>query len=209
MIAEIIEWLISAVNSLGYLGIFIGMTIESSVIPFPAELILPPAGVLVARGQMSFLIVLLLAVAGSIAGALINYYIAYHLGRKAVNKLLLKYGKILFIKESELLKSESYFQKHGEITTFVGRLIPGIRSFVSLPAGFYKMNLSKFCLFTGIGAGAWSAMLIYLGILYGENQETLKPLINQLTAWILLAIAVIIIVYYLIVKKKRKISNYQ
>lgn len=205
-ITDAISWLIELVSSLGYLGIFLGMTIESTVIPFPTELILPPAGVLVARGEMDFIVVLTMAIAGSILGALINYYAAYYLGRKTVNKLLLKYGKIFFIKEQELLKSEESFKKHGEITTFFGRLIPGIRSFVSLPAGFYKMNLFKFCLFTGLGAGLWGALLIYFGMLYGENQYQIDSMISSLS-WILIGIVVIAIIAYVYIRKSKKLNN--
>ncbi|MEK6908578.1 MAG: DedA family protein [Nanoarchaeota archaeon] len=201
LITNIIELLIALVSDLGYLGILLGMTIESSIIPFPAELILPPAGVLVSRGDMSFILVLAMAIVGSILGALVNYFIAYYLGRKTVNKLLLKYGKIFFIKKEELIKSENTFRKHGEITTFFGRLIPGIRSFVSLPAGFYKMNLMRFCFFTGLGAGIWSAILIYLGMFYGENQDSIENMLGSLT-WIIIAVVLIIILIYIYIRKK-------
>lgn len=199
---DIINFFVELVSGLGYMGIFLGMAIESTVIPFPTELILPPAGILVARGEMSFFIVLVMAIAGSIVGALINYYMAFYLGRKAVNKLLLKYGKIFFIKEQELLRSEESFKKHGEATTFFGRLIPGIRSFVSLPAGFYKMNLLRFCVFTGLGAGIWGALLIYLGYLYGENQSSIDSMISSIT-WILLVVITIAIITYVYIHKRK------
>ncbi|MEK6894059.1 MAG: DedA family protein [Nanoarchaeota archaeon] len=202
-IIETINFLVNLVSHLGYFGIFIGMTIESTIIPFPTELILPPAGVLVARGEMSYFIVLVMAIAGSILGALINYYMAYYLGRKAVNKLLLKYKRVFFIKEEELLKSEESFKKHGEITTFFGRLVPGIRSFISLPAGFYKMNLGRFCLFTGLGAGIWGALLIYLGMLYGDNQSSIDSMISSLT-WIIVIVVLIAISVYIYLHKKSK-----
>lgn len=202
-IITVIDWLVNLVSSLGYFGILLGMTIESTIIPFPTELILPPAGILVARGEMSYFIVLAMAIAGSILGALINYYMAYYLGRKAINKLLLKYRRIFFIKEEELLKSEESFKKHGEITTFFGRLVPGIRSFVSLPAGFYKMNLFRFCLFTGLGAGIWGALLIYFGMLYGENQSSIDSMISSLT-WIIVAVVIIAIAVYIYLHKRSK-----
>jgi len=207
LIVEIISWLVNLVQSLGYLGIFIGMTIESSIIPFPAELILPPAGVLVANGEMSFVIVLALAIAGSIAGALVNYYLAYHLGRRAINKLLLKYGKVFFIKQDELIKSENAFHRHGEITTLFGRLIPGIRSFVSLPAGFYKMNVGRFCFFTGLGAGIWSAILIYVGIIYGNNKENIDSFLGSATIVMLIAIVIIILAYIYLKRSNRNLNS--
>ena len=195
---NLIELLVNLINSLGYLGIFLGMTLESSFFPFPSELILPPAGVLIARGQMSLSAVLFLALLGSLFGAIINYFLALHLGRKVVNKLLYRYGKIFFLKKKHITKSEDYFDKHGEITTLLGRLIPGIRQIISLPAGFSKMNLFKFCLFTSIGAGIWSTILIFIGYYYGESSQLIQ---NNLLIFILLFLIIILI--YVLSKIKK------
>jgi len=204
ILSQIIEFLVNIIDSLGYFGIFIGMTIESSFFPFPSEIILIPAGVLVARGEMFASLVFLAALLGSLTGALINYFLALHLGRKVVNKLIFKYGKIFLISEKNVLKSERYFEKHGEITTFIGRLIPVIRQLISLPAGFSRMKLSKFCFYTALGAGIWSAILIYLGYFYGENQELINQSLGSLTFIILLAALIIIVVYVIINMRKSK-----
>lgn len=199
----VLEALLAIIKELGYIGIFIGMTIESSFFPFPSEIILIPAGALVAKGEMTFLFVFLAGLLGSLLGALINYFLALFLGRAAANVLVAKYGKFLFLSEKKLKKSDNYFKKHGQVTTFIGRLIPGIRQLISLPAGFSKMNLFKFCLFTAIGAGLWTAILIYIGYLFGNNYEMIK----QNLTLILLLFSFIVAIIYILIRRKRKIKD--
>ncbi len=189
--------LLSIINELGYLGIFIGMALESSFFPFPSEIILIPAGVLVAKGEMTFVLVFLAGLVGSLSGALINFFLALYLGRTTVDFLISKYGKVFFINKAGLKKSDRYFKKHGDITTFIGRLIPVIRQLISLPAGFSKMNLFKFCLFTGLGAGIWTAVLIYTGYFFGNNSAWLNGNLKIITLILLLFSLIIITIYVL------------
>ena len=203
IIFQLTAQIVEIIRNLGYTGIFIGMTIESSFFPFPSEIILIPAGALVAKNEMSFLMVFLAGVLGSLTGALINYFIASVLGRNAVEFLISRYGKFLFITKDSLKKSDEYFKKHGEITTFIGRLIPGVRQLISLPAGFSRMNLFKFCTFTVLGAGIWSIILISLGYLFGNNVELIKEKTDTLMPVILL-FSLIILVIYLFVNKRRR-----
>jgi len=197
-ISLLAEFLIQTIGKLDYLGIFILMTIESSFIPFPSEIILIPAGVLIHQGEMSLLFVFLAGLLGSLAGALINYFLALYLGRGATNKLILKYGKILFISDDKIKKAEDYFKKYGDITTFTGRLIPVIRQLISLPAGFSKMNLPRFIFFTSLGAGIWVLVLIFVGIMFGENYEAVM---QNIVLVILVILALILILYFFFKRK--------
>ena len=197
----IIEWTIALASSLGYFGVFLLMTIESSFIPFPSELILIPTGVLIQRGEMSLFLVFSAALIGSILGALINYYLALKLGRRAVKSLINKYGSFFLLSDKTVSKSDSFFQKHGSIATLTGRLLPGIRQIVSLPAGFSKMHLGKFVFYTGLGAGLWALVLIYLGILFGENQALIEQNLF-LASLIVAAFVLAVILIYLLINKK-------
>lgn len=170
---EILIQIVLTTSQLGYLGIFILMAIESSVLPIPSELALIPAGVLVASGEFSFTLLVIVSIAGSIFGSLLNYYIAYFLGRRGFDKFSKKYPLIL--SQNHLEKSENYFKRNGEITVFVGRFVPVVRHLISLPAGFAKMDLGKFCLYTGVGAGIWATILIYIGYFFND----LEPAINR------------------------------
>ncbi|MBT3404747.1 DedA family protein [archaeon] len=199
-----IATIVSLVQSSGYLGIFLGMTIESSFIPFPSEVILIPAGALSASGQMSFSLVLLAGIFGSLLGALINYFLALYLGRNTIDFLISKYGKLMLLDNKKLKKTDTFFNKHGDITTFTGRLIPVIRQLISLPAGFSKMNLTKFIFFTSLGAGIWSFILVYIGYLFGNNLEWLHANKNLLTISMIL-LSGIIIIGYLVYKRKIKL----
>jgi membrane protein DedA with SNARE-associated domain len=199
-----IDSLITLIDSFGYFGIFILMSIESSFIPFPSELILVPAGALVALGKMNIFLVFISGVLGSLVGALINYYLAMLLGRRTIDKLIKKYGKAFLLDKDKLDKVDLFFNKHGEITTFIGRLIPGIRQLISLPAGFAKMNLPKFIFFTSLGAGIWSAILIYFGIIFGNNLEIIKQNIDIATIAAILFSLIIIIIYVILRKLKRR-----
>lgn len=203
-LSPFIESILTMISSLGYLGIFIGMTIESSFIPLPSELILIPAGALIARGEMSFLPVFIAAVFGSVLGALINYSLAFFLGRRTVNFMVEKYGKFLFLNQEKLNRTDIYFNEHGEITTFLGRLLPLVRHLISLPAGFAKMKIDKFIAFTALGAGIWSLVLIGTGYFFGGN---FNPILKIILAIIFVAFMIKLLVSYWI-KNNKKSKRY-
>ena len=195
--SSIVIFLLNIINEIGYIGIFVGMTIESSFFPFPSEIILIPAGALVASGEMNFFLVFISALLGSLAGAIFNFFLALYLGRTAIDFILSKYGKFFFISKKQVRKSDDYFKKYGEITTFVGRLIPGVRQLISIPAGFSKMNFPKFILFTSLGAGIWSLFLISTGYFFGENYLLINENMGIVNLLFLLLPLLIIIIYIL------------
>jgi len=198
MIHEFAQMLVDLIFDWGYLGIFIMMAIESSFVPFPSEIVLIPAGYLASQGEMSIFMIMLSALGGSMVGAFTNYYLALTLGRK----FLEKYGKYFFIKESALVKMDEYFEKHGAISTFTGRLIPGIRQLISIPAGLARMNLIQFSLFTALGAGMWALILTLLGYFIGENQELINTYLKQITIGVMGALVIIAAIYYKIKKRR-------
>ena len=181
MLRELAQTLVDLIFDWGYLGIFIMMAIESSFIPFPSEIVLIPAGYLASKGEMSITMIMLAGLGGSLIGAFINYFLALSLGRK----ILIKYGKYFFIKETTLNKMDDYFAKHGAISTFIGRLIPGIRQLISIPAGIARMNLVKFSIYTSLGAGIWAFILTMLGYFIGENQDLIDTYLKQITILVL------------------------
>ena len=199
MIKEFAEYLVDLIFDWGYLGIFLLMLIESSFIPFPSEIVLIPAGYLISQEKMGFIPVMASALAGSLAGAFINYYFALLVGRK----FLVRFGKYFFIKEQALLKMDLYFVKHGPISTFIGRLIPGIRQLISIPAGLAKMDIKLFTLFTVLGAGIWALILVLLGYFIGENQELIHEYLKQITI-ILMVILLLLGAWYVYYQKRKK-----
>ncbi len=189
---EIANFLVENIFDFGYAGIFILMAVESSFIPFPSEAVLIPAGYLASQGKMDVFVIFVCAVSGSLAGAYVNYFLAKKVGRA----FLLKYGKYFFISNDAIYKMDRFFYKHGSISTFTGRLIPGIRQLISLPAGFALMNLKKFTLYTALGSGIWSAILIALGYFIGENEKLIKVYLKEITTFTLVFIFLAVLVYY-------------
>lgn len=184
---ELINWLVETIAAMGYPGIFILMAMESSVFPVPSELVMPPAGYLAHQGQMNMFGAILCGAIGSLTGAYANYFAARHLGRP----LLLKYGKYVWITEEKFSKVETFFRNHGEVSTFIGRLLPVVRHLISLPAGLAGMNHFKFSLYTLLGAGLWVTVLAYIGYFIGANRELIIEYSNQaLIAAVILSVLI-------------------
>lgn len=199
MLKELAQDLVDLIFDWGYLGVFLLMAIESSFIPFPSEIVMVPAGYLASQGQMSLAMILTSGLAGSMVGAFINYYLAFFVGRR----FLELYGKYFFISNAALDKMDEYFLKHGHISTFIGRLIPGIRQLISIPAGLAKMSIVQFSVFTALGAGIWSLVLTLLGYFIGENQLLIEIYLKQITIIVLISLIILAFVYFVYQKKKK------
>ena len=205
-----IQWCLDHLN---YWTITLLMTIESSFIPFPSEVVVPPAAYKAAvSGQMNVFLVVLFATVGANIGAVINYYLAKWLGRPIIYKFAnSRIGHMCLIDEAKVQKAEQYFEERGALSTFIGRLIPAVRQLISIPAGLARMKMSKFLVYTTLGAGIWNAILAAIGYYLSSvpGIETEEQLLAKVTAYshelgyIFIALGVVI-VGFLIYKGVKK-----
>ena len=199
----IFQTILSFFSGFGYWGVFVLMTIESSFIPFPSEIVIPPAAYLAAQGYYNIYLVIVFGVLGTICGALINYFLALKLGRNVIYLILeTKIARMLLLNKDKVKKSEKYFLKYGNISTFVGRLIPVLRQLISIPAGFAKMNLKSFIFYTSLGSSIWIIVLAILGYQLGANQELLSNYYEQIKTT--LYVLAVLFVAYLFIKIRKK-----
>ncbi len=176
---SVISWYLDNIN---YFTITVLMAVESSFIPFPSEIVIPPAAFKAAQGEMNIFLVVFFGSFGALIGALFNYYVAYFLGRKIMYKLAsTRLAAMMLITPQGVEKAEQYFVKNGNISTFVGRLIPAIRQLISLPAGLSKMNLGKFILYTVLGSTVWNVILAILGYVFYSQKELLNEYYHDIS----------------------------
>ena len=194
--AGFVAWAVLVVSTLGYGGIVAFMAIESTFVPLPSEVVIPPAGYLTVHGDMNVALVVAAGTFGSILGACINYSIAFFWGRGFLDK----YGKFLFLPQERLVSMDRFFSRHGEITTFVGRLIPGVRHYISFPAGLAKMSLSRFIFYTGFGALIWITILAFIGRTVGNNIDLVKSHLHTVT-FILIPVIAALVAGYIFVNR--------
>ncbi|OGT98496.1 MAG: hypothetical protein A2X80_14470 [Geobacteraceae bacterium GWB2_52_12] len=187
----LVQWLLDTIGAMGYPGIFLLMAMESSIIPVPSELVMPPAGYLAYQGKMNLTAAILCGTFGSLVGAYANYYAAHYLGRP----LIIKYGKYVLIPPEKFARVERFFLSHGEISTFIGRLLPVVRHLISIPAGLSGMNHLRFSLYTLLGAGIWCSILAAIGYIIGENQQLIMQYAHQALVWVILFSALLVGVY--------------
>ncbi len=190
------------IEKTGYMSVFILMTMESMVFPVPSEAVMPFAGFLIEKGTFTFWQVILVSTFGSIVGSLISYYVGYYGGMPFVRR----FGKYALLDVSELEATERYFQKRGEITIFICRLIPVVRHLISIPAGTGKMNIWKFLVFTILGAGIWNAFLAYVGYVLKSNWEEVMKYSHIIDIVVVLFLLAIVGLYVYRHVKKRAVS---
>lgn len=196
-------WLVEFVHGFGYTGIFIMAFLESTFVPIPSEVTMIPAGYLVHQGQMNVFLVLISSTAGAIGGALANYWIAYYYGRR----FLYAYGKYLFFDHSKMQKLDTFFARHGEVSTLTGRLVPGLRHVISFPAGLAHMDIKKFSMYTGVGGGLWMATLVLVGYLIGGNKHLVHKYMPYVTAAAISGVLIMIVVYTWHHRRKAKLAK--
>jgi membrane protein DedA with SNARE-associated domain len=205
---DIFNALFALSGKLGYTGVFLLMTLESSFVPFPSEIVIPPAAYLAQQGELRLWAVIAAGVLGSLAGALINYYLALTLGRTVIYNLAARKGaRLLLLSQKKIEHAEQYFLEYGKVSTFFGRLVPVIRQLISLPAGFSRMNLRDFLFYTFLGSSLWVVVLAGLGYVFGANQELLHTFYSE--AKIILGfVAVLVVLAVILRRRKRKFGRF-
>lgn len=194
IVEQVTSWYMDNMN---YGTVTLLMVIESSFIPFPSEVVVPPAAykALEKESNMNIVLVVVFATLGAIIGALINYFLSLWLGRPIIYKFVeTRFGKMCLLDKQKVEKAEKYFDKHGKSSTFIGRLVPGIRQLISIPAGLAKMNIATFVCFTALGAGIWNIILALLGYLGHGNKELIDQYSHELS-YILLGLGVLFVAY--------------
>jgi membrane protein DedA with SNARE-associated domain len=206
MLERFIEWLLNGLLQLGYPGIIALMAMESSVLPVPAELVMPPAGYWVAKGEMNAVAAVASGVLGSVIGSLASYFLARWLGRGLVRR----FGKYVLISERSLERSERYFAAHGEISVLLGRMLPVVRHLISIPAGLARMSLPAFVSYTGVGALLWCSILTWIGYFLGQHEGVLRH--SEVQRYVSRALIIVLPVLGLVVgiyvlRQRRRMSS--
>jgi membrane protein DedA with SNARE-associated domain len=190
-ITLVAAWIMSVISTMGYGGIVLLMAIESACIPLPSEIIMPFAGFLVSKGEMSLLGIALAGALGCVIGSIPAYYVGMFGGRPLAER----YGKYLLISKRDLDWADNAFAKHGQLIIFLGRMLPGVRTFIAFPAGVARMNMSKFIIYTFIGSFIWCWLLGYAGMKTGEHWEDLKVYFHEFH-YVIIGAGIIFLIWY-------------
>lgn len=193
-------------KNMNYGTITLLMTVESSFIPFPSEVVIPPAAYIASKedSPLNIYLVVLFGTIGALLGAYLNYFLALYLGRPILHKFAdSRLGHLFLLSSEKIQKAEDYFQTHGKTSTFVGRLIPGIRQLISIPAGLAKMNLVHFTLFTALGAGIWNAILAVLGYIAHGQADLIETYSHEI-GYVFMALVVVAGLIYILKQVRKK-----
>lgn len=206
ILETIVLWVIATIGTMGYPGVFLLMAIESALIPIPSEVIMPFSGFLVSQGKFNLWIVILVGALGNLAGSWTAYALGYYGEKRLVRRLVVKYGKFILLTEEEFDNSIKLFNKYGQWTAAISRVLPAIRTVISLPAGIAKLPFWKFSALTFFGSLIWSAFLTLAGVKLGENWESIRPLFRKFD-FLIIILAIILAGAYVYIKlSKRKLS---
>jgi membrane protein DedA with SNARE-associated domain len=206
MIELLSGFIIQLIASSGYFGVFLLMTLESALIPIPSEVTMPFAGFLTTTGSFSFVAIVLIGAFGNLVGSWIGYAIGYFLEDAVIITLIKKYGKFILVSVDEYNHSLKWFNKYGDKIAFFSRMLPAVRTFISLPAGLAKMNLLKFSIYTFLGSLIWSMLLTYIGVYLGSKWDTIGVYFHQFD--LILAVLLIFAVLFYI-NHKLKIVKFR
>lgn len=203
LIAGLIQRLVEAI---GYPGIFFAALLEAVFPPLPSEFVMPFSGFQVARGDLSFLGAVTASTLGSVAGAVVMYYVGVWAEERVIRRFLRRYGRFFSTSEADLDRALNVFERHGEIVVFAARLIPLVRTLISIPAGMSGMSLSKFILFTLAGTAIWSAALTYAGVVLGENWQDVLTVLRSYQGLLLaggVAVCIVVVVWFALRRTRR------
>lgn len=205
-IQSVVDWYLAHIN---YLTVMLLMAIESSFIPFPSEIIIPPAAYMAAQGKMNIILVVLMGSVGALIGALFNYFLAVSLGRKIIYSLAnTKLAHLMLIDQKGVEKAEKYFNDNGKSSTLVGRFVPAIRQLISIPAGLSRMNMRDFIIYTVIGSTAWNILLALLGYFLYSQKDLLNKYYHELSIGaVFLGVAFIGYLVYKAFGKKKDVKK--
>ncbi|MDD4333113.1 MAG: DedA family protein [Patescibacteria group bacterium] len=188
---SLLSFFLQIIHNLGYGGVVFLMAIESSFLPLPSEIIIPPAAYLASQGEMNIFLIIIAGTIGSVIGALINYTLAYYLGRTIIFGIAdSKFGKLIMLNSKKIEKAENFFLRYGNASTFIGRLLPVVRHLISIPAGFSEMKLRNFIFYTTTGAFVWVSILAALGYYLGEKVDVIIRYYKEISYFIILVLMI-------------------
>nr|WP_317199933.1 DedA family protein [uncultured Psychrobacter sp.] len=198
--SQISEWVLSIMAKFGYFGIIFAMFAENVFPPIPSEVIMPAAGFAASKGDLSLVLVILVGTLGAVLGALPLYYLGRVFDQERLAAFTDKYGKFVFVKAQDVMSANDWFDRHGKMAVFFGRMVPGVRSLISIPAGMNKMAIVPFLALTALGSSIWTTVLTLAGYYLGQNYEVIEGVLAPYSK--IIGIAIVIVIIGLVIKRR-------